>query len=92
MPEITTHEWFLRNLPADLMNENAMNQTVDDRPIQSDDEIMQILAEATIPAAGSTTLSQYWNGSMGMDMSEDEDDFSDAELDFESSGEIIYAM
>ncbi|MBA0705158.1 hypothetical protein Golax_017366, partial [Gossypium laxum] len=52
IPEIKNHEWFLKNLPADLMDENSMNDQFEepDQPMQSVDEIMQIISEATIPA------------------------------------------
>jgi serine/threonine-protein kinase SRK2 len=55
-PVISNHPWFTRNLPADLMDENSTTSKQYEEPdqrVQSMDEIMQILAEATIPAAGS---------------------------------------
>ncbi|VAI02554.1 unnamed protein product [Triticum turgidum subsp. durum] len=64
--------------------------TEPEQPMQSMDEIMQILAEATIPAAGSR-INQFLND--GLDLDDDMDDLdSDADLDVESSGEIVYAM
>ncbi|XWS29376.1 hypothetical protein CRYUN_Cryun24cG0024200 [Craigia yunnanensis] len=50
IPEIRNHEWFLKNLPADLMDENTMGNHFEepDQPMQSTDTIMQIIAEATI--------------------------------------------
>ncbi|KAJ0785315.1 putative protein kinase CAMK-OST1L family [Helianthus annuus] len=58
MDEIRNHEWFTKNLPGDLVNENAVDQFGGtDQPTQSVDEIMQIIAEATIPAAGPKTSS-----------------------------------
>lgn len=55
------------------------------------DEIMQILAEATIPAAGSRGLNQFLND--GLDLDGDMDDLdSDTDLDLESSGEMVYAI
>ncbi|KAI3922097.1 hypothetical protein MKX01_005786 [Papaver californicum] len=93
MPEIQNHEWFLKNLPADLMNENTMNNHFEepDQPMQSIDEIMQIIAEATIPAAGTCSLNPYFSGSLDMD-DDMEDLDTDPELDIDSSGEIVYAM
>ncbi|RZC45217.1 hypothetical protein C5167_038166 [Papaver somniferum] len=93
MPEIQNHEWFLKNLPADLMNENTMNSHFEepDQPMQSIDEIMQIIAEATIPAAGTRSLDPYFTGSLDMD-DDMEDLDTDPELDIDSSGEIVYAM
>ena len=94
IPEIRNHEWFLKNLPADLMDERAMNNQFDeaDQPMQSDDEIMQIISEATIPAAGTHNLNQYLTGSLDIDDDMDEDLETDPDLDIDSSGEIVYAM
>ncbi|KAG1347932.1 Serine/threonine-protein kinase SAPK10 [Cocos nucifera] len=93
IPEIRNHEWFLKNLPADLMDDNAMSNQYEepDQPMQSIDEIMQIIAEATIPAAGARGLNQYLTGSLDID-DDMEDLDSDPELDVDSSGEIVYAM
>ncbi|KAK5783043.1 hypothetical protein PVK06_037550 [Gossypium arboreum] len=79
------------NLPADLMDENTMDNHFEepDQPMQSMDTIRQIIAEATIPAAGARDLSHM------SDILDDEDmdDLdSESELDIDSSGEIIYAM
>lgn len=63
-----------------------------DQPMQSSDEIMQILAEATIPAVGTTGLNQHLFGSLDLDDDDMEDFDSDPDLDIESSGEMIYAM
>ncbi|TYG43877.1 hypothetical protein ES288_D11G053900v1 [Gossypium darwinii] len=91
IPEIRNHEWFLKNLPGDLMDENTMGNHFEepDQPMQSMDTIRQIIAEATIPAAGARDLSHM------SDILDDEDmdDLdSESELDIDSSGEIIYAM
>lgn len=95
MPEIRNHEWFLKNLPADLMDDHstASSQFEEpDQPMQSIEEIMQIIAEATIPAAGTQSLNTYLNGSLDIDDDMEEDLESDPELDIDSSGEIVYAM
>ncbi|MBA0712033.1 hypothetical protein Golax_011158 [Gossypium laxum] len=94
IPEIRNHEWFLKNLPADLMDENTMNNQFEeaDQPMQSVDEIMQIISEATIPAANTNSLNHYLTGSLDIDDDMEEDLDSDPELDIDSSGEIIYAM
>lgn len=101
MPEIRNHEWFLKNLPADLMDDSSMSsQFVEpDQPMQSSDEIMQIIAEATIPAPGTRNLSHCLAGDLDfdddldMDMDMDLDDLeTDPDLDVDSSGEIVYAM
>ncbi|KAF9620439.1 hypothetical protein IFM89_012616 [Coptis chinensis] len=93
MNEIRSHDWFLKNLPADLMDENPMSsQFVEpDQPMQSVDEIMQIIAEATIPAPGTRSLSHCLAGDLDFD--DDMDDLeTDPDLDVDSSGEIVYAM
>lgn len=84
----------MRNLPADLMVDNTMNNQFEEpeQPMQSIDEIMQIIAEATIPAAGTPSLNQYLNGSLDIDDEMDEDGETDPDLDIDSSGEIVYAM
>ncbi|XP_076956170.1 serine/threonine-protein kinase SRK2I-like [Bidens hawaiensis] len=88
MEEIEKHKWFLKNHPANLMDEDKTmsNQFEEpDQPMQSVDVIMQIISEATIPPAGLYDLDM---------IDDDLDDFdSDPdELDIDSSGEIIYAI
>ncbi|EXB63558.1 Serine/threonine-protein kinase SRK2E [Morus notabilis] len=92
IPEIRNHEWFLKNLPADLMDEKTMNNQFEeaDQPMQSIDEIMLIISEATIPAAGANSPNQYLNLDIDDDMEEDLE--TDPDLDIDSSGEIVYAM
>lgn len=92
--EIKKHQWFLKNLPADLMDNNSMSNEFEnsDQPSQSIDEIMQIIAEATIPPAGAQGINQYLAGSLDIDDDMDEDLESDDDLDIDSSGEIVYAM
>lgn len=63
-----------------------------DQPMQSIEEIMQIIAEATIPAAGTQSLNNYLNGCLDIDDDMEEDLESDPDLDIDSSGEIVYAM
>ncbi|XP_073293919.1 serine/threonine-protein kinase SAPK10-like [Primulina huaijiensis] len=86
MPQIANHPWFLKNLPADLMDERTMSNQFEepDQPMQNVEVIMQIVSEATIPPAGLYNLDM-----MDDDM---EDLDSDPDLDIDSSGEIIYAM
>ncbi|XP_035548033.1 serine/threonine-protein kinase SRK2I-like isoform X1 [Juglans regia] len=95
--EIKNHEWFLKNLPADLMDERTMgNQFQEaDQPMQSIDVIMHLIAEATIPAVGTRNLDQYLidNPDLDDDMVYPESDSgSNSELDIDSSGEIVYAL
>ncbi|KAL0365439.1 UNVERIFIED_CONTAM: Serine/threonine-protein kinase SRK2E [Sesamum angustifolium] len=69
IPEIRNHEWFLKNLPTDLMGDNMENNQFEepDQPMQSDEEIMQIITEATIPPAGTNSLNQYLTGCLDID-------------------------
>ena len=86
IPEIRNLEWFLTNLPTDLMDEKAMSNQYEepDQPMQSLDVIMQIISEATIPP-----VSLY-----NLDMDDDMDDLDsdDPDLDVDSSGEIVFAV
>ncbi|KAL6847289.1 hypothetical protein ACP4OV_023142 [Aristida adscensionis] len=93
MPEIKNHPWFMKNLPADLMDDGTMSCQYEepDQPMQNMNEIMQILAEATIPAAGTRGINQFLADSFDLD-DMDEDLDSDLDIDIESSGEIVYAM
>ncbi|KAF7828757.1 serine/threonine-protein kinase SRK2I [Senna tora] len=93
VPEIWNHEWFLKNLPADLMDEKILGNQFEepDQPMQSIDMIMQIISEATIPAAGTYSLDQFMADMDGDDDGMDDLE-SDSELDIDSSGEIVYAM
>ncbi|KAK4747795.1 hypothetical protein SAY87_014381 [Trapa incisa] len=64
-----------------------------DQPMQSMDEIMQIIAEATVPTPGSQNLHPDLVNSLDMDDDMNEEDLeSEADLDIDSSGEIVYAM
>ncbi|ONM09680.1 SnRK2 serine threonine protein kinase8 [Zea mays] len=92
IPEIRNHSWFLKNLPADLMDDDSMSNQYEepDQPMQTMDQIMQILTEATIPPACSRSINVLADG---LDMDDDMDDLdSDSDLDVDSSGEIVYAM
>ncbi|XP_057768455.1 serine/threonine-protein kinase SRK2I-like [Salvia miltiorrhiza] len=84
MLEIRNHVWFLKNLPADLMDETTQFQELD-QPMQSLETIMQIISEATILPAGLYNLDM-------MDDDDMDDLDSDPDLDIDSSGEVIYAM
>lgn len=65
-----------------------------DQPMQTSEEIMQIIAEAGLPAAGTQSLNQYLTGSLDIDdeMEDDEESDADLDLDIDSSGEVVYAM
>ncbi|KAF2295193.1 hypothetical protein GH714_032007 [Hevea brasiliensis] len=94
IPHIKNHEWFLKNLPMDLMDENTMGNQFEepDQPMQSVDTIMQIISEATIPAAGAHGLNRYMADNLDMDDDDMLDFDSESELDVDSSGEIVYAL
>ena len=84
----------MKNLPSDLMDENTMGNQFEepDQPMQSLDTIMQIIAEATIPAVGSHGLT-YMADNFDMDDDDDMDGLDyESDLDIESSGEIVYAI
>ncbi|XP_020234468.1 serine/threonine-protein kinase SRK2I [Cajanus cajan] len=91
MSEIWNHEWFLKNLPADLMDEKIMSNQFEepDQPMQSIDTIMQIISEATVPAAGTYTFDQFMGESI-YDLESESD--AESELAIDSSGEIVYAI
>ncbi|KAH7566525.1 hypothetical protein JRO89_XS08G0178800 [Xanthoceras sorbifolium] len=93
IPDIRNHPWFLKNLPADLMDEKKMGSQYEepDQPMQSIDVIMQIIAEASIPAVGTHGISCLLSDNFDMD-DDMEDLDSESELDIDSSGEIVYAM
>ncbi|KAL6337895.1 hypothetical protein AAG906_002360 [Vitis piasezkii] len=88
IPEIKNHEWFLKNLPADLMDEKTIGNQFEepDQPMQSHDEIMGIISEATVPAPGVYGLNSYMTD--GLDMDDDMDLENDSDIDVDSSGEI----
>ncbi|KAF6143434.1 hypothetical protein GIB67_029603 [Kingdonia uniflora] len=92
IPEIWSHEWFVKNLPNDLMkDDNPMNNQfqAQDQATQSVDDIMLIIAEATVPDPRTRSINQFL-----MDLG-DEDDMdleSEPDIDVDSSGELIYAM
>lgn len=94
IPEIKSHPWFLKNLPADLIDERTMGNHFEepDQPTQSDETIMQIIAEATIPAVPPHGLSQFVIESSDMDDDDMDDIDFESEVDIDSSGEIIYAL
>ncbi|PWZ36991.1 Serine/threonine-protein kinase SAPK10 [Zea mays] len=94
IPEKRNHPWFLKNLLADLMDDSTMRKQYEEpeQPMQSMNEFMQMdLAEATIPAVGSRGLNQFLNDDIDLD-DDMEDLDSNADLDLESSGEIVYAI
>ncbi|CAN1192349.1 Serine/threonine-protein kinase SRK2E [Linum perenne] len=90
VPEIRNHGWFLKNLPADLMSDEGCSSS-EEQPLQSVEEIMQIIAEAAMLEAG--TLRSMNQGLMGsLDVDDDEFLDTDSDIEVDSSGEIVYAM
>ena len=74
------------------MGENIMGNQFEepDQPMQSIDAIMQIISEATIPAAVAYSLYRIMPD---IDVDDEMDELeSDSELDIDSSGEIVYAI
>nr|VDD37454.1 unnamed protein product [Brassica oleracea] len=93
IPEIKNHAWFLKNLPADLIEESNTGSQFQEpeQPMQSLDAIMQIISEATIPAVRNRCLDDFMTDNLDLD--DDMDDFdSESEIDIDSSGEIVYAL
>nr|ATG86228.1 sucrose non-fermenting 1-related protein kinase 2.9 [Saccharum hybrid cultivar GT21] len=92
MPEIKSHPWFVKNLPADLVGDGTVNYEEPDQPMQNMNDIMQILAEATVPADGAHGTTQLLCDDLDdFDDDMDLDSDLDLDLDLESSGEIVYA-
>ncbi|KAG0574141.1 hypothetical protein KC19_VG237500 [Ceratodon purpureus] len=86
--EIKNHEWFLKNLPADLVDLADRSYDFEDpnHPPQSIEEIMRIISEAKVTGAGS---GNYFGDPIDdMDMNED----VDVDPDVDSSGEFVCAM
>jgi serine/threonine-protein kinase SRK2 len=57
IPEIRNHPWFLKNLPADLMDDSTMSNQYEEpeQPMQSMDEIMQILYQQLVPVESTSS-------------------------------------
>lgn len=87
--EIKNHEWFLKNLPADLVDLADRSYDFEDpnHPPQSIEEIMRIISEAREPGAGSTG---HFFGDPVDDMDLEND--ADVDPDIDSSGEFVCAM
>jgi serine/threonine-protein kinase SRK2 len=88
--EIKNHEWFLRNLPADLVDRADRSYDFEDpnHPPQSIEEIMRIIGEARVAAAGG--LGHYF-GDAALD-GDDMDLEGDGDPDVDSSGEFVCAI
>lgn len=87
MAGIKKHEWFLTNLPGDLVDGLFGGVEFDDEPSQSEDEIMRIIAEARLPAPGFGLDDYLPEGSLDLDDMDFEND-----LDVDSSGEYVSAI
>ncbi|KVI02663.1 Protein kinase, ATP binding site-containing protein [Cynara cardunculus var. scolymus] len=95
MAEIKAHEWFLKNLTADQMEEEKMIKSLfeePDQPMQSVNAIMQIISEATIPPVGHYDL-EMMDDDLDLDLDLLDDFDSDCEEpNIDSSGEVVYAI
>ncbi|KAL2903103.1 Serine/threonine-protein kinase SAPK3 [Bienertia sinuspersici] len=92
IPEIKKHPWFLKNYPKELIegekSDSKYGEKNDVKPVQSEEEIMQIIQEATIPGAGvvpvdgeATTKHQHAGSGSGTQEDEDlEAQLLDADL------------
>ena len=89
IPEIKKHEWYLKNLPEELRAENETEeqpsggQYSDHEPMQSNETIMQIVEEATIPDPSFGDVLAM-DVETGTDSDEDDDDWL-----VDSSGELV---
>ncbi|CAN4090040.1 unnamed protein product [Withania somnifera] len=93
--EIKKHPWFLENLPKEFMEgeEASLVQAHGglEKPLQSIEEALAIIQEATKPAEGSKASDYFVNSSISMEL----DDFdTDADLDDEidTSGDFVCAL
>eukprot|EP00850_Spirogloea_muscicola_P000453 SM000002S05533 [mRNA] locus=s2:618808:620427:+ [translate_table: standard] len=87
MSEIMKHEWFLRNLPADLMSMDETYRRDDPAYHQSHVEILQVLEDArTIGEGAVLSTEQDLEEEIDADMEDMDND------DVESSGEFVCAM
>lgn len=89
MQEIRKHEWFLKNLPADLGDLGDRSYDFEDpsHPPQNVEEIMRIIAEARVPGIGAGL--GYNDSALDVD---DMDLENDADPDVDSSGEFVCAL
>ncbi|PAN21599.1 hypothetical protein PAHAL_3G479200 [Panicum hallii] len=94
IPQIKSHPWFLKNLPIDIMDDDgSVSYEEPDQPMQNMNDIMQILAEATIPPAGTRTAAQLLSDDLDVEENmEDLDSDEDLDMDIESSGEVVVAL
>jgi serine/threonine-protein kinase SRK2 len=88
--EIKNDPWFLRNLPADLVDRADRSYDFEDpnHPPQSIEEIMRIIGEARVAGAGG--LGHYF-GDPILD-GDDMDLEGDGDPDVDSSGEFVCAI
>ncbi|CAM6087410.1 unnamed protein product [Calypogeia fissa] len=91
IPEIKNHEWFLRNLPADLVDGPNPSYVFEDpnHPPQSIEELMRIINECKTVGAGANRGA--FLGDAGLD-ADDMDMENDADPDVDSSGEFVCPM
>eukprot|EP00249_Psilotum_nudum_P015636 c25442_g1_i1 orf=266-1288(+) len=87
---IKNHPWFLKNLPTDLLQGSDASYNHDDpnQPLQSLDEIMKIIDEASIPGPKPAALVSAYDVDL-FEGEQDEEEESSGEF---VSGELLYAM
>ncbi|XP_040987799.1 serine/threonine-protein kinase SAPK1-like isoform X2 [Juglans microcarpa x Juglans regia] len=89
IPEIKNHPWFLKNLPKELVEieKTTGEEAKYDQPIQSVDEVMQIIQDAKIPGEGSKAGGEAAAGASDVDDIE-----ADIESEVDVSGDYVTAM
>ncbi|KAK9716273.1 hypothetical protein RND81_06G222700 [Saponaria officinalis] len=80
IPEINKHPWFLKNLQKELIEGKTINNEKSDgeHSIQTEEEIMRIIAEARTP--GDVTKLEQLTGDGFMDADDGDADMLDSDL------------
>ncbi|KAH9299458.1 hypothetical protein KI387_031140 [Taxus chinensis] len=93
IPEIWNHPWLLKELPVELLEGAEAGYQYDDpsNPLQSEEEIRKIFAEAR-SSAGEAKKSEEEALVGGLPDPEDMDVDGDVEDDVESSGDFVCAL
>ncbi|OEL22878.1 Serine/threonine-protein kinase SAPK9 [Dichanthelium oligosanthes] len=82
MAEIKSHPWYLTNLPIEFTDEFSMRYQEPNQPMQNMNEIMQILAEATIPPVATLKTTPSLPDGLGKD--KDKKDLDHSAMDEEN--------
>ncbi|GAB2217146.1 hypothetical protein Droror1_Dr00000309 [Drosera rotundifolia] len=79
--EMTSHPWFLKNLPTELMDGASWQKTGGiNQPSQSTEEILSLIQEARKPPEQPRLAGPLLSGSMDLD------DLDDVDADLEDLG------